>query len=241
MKKLLVTLLIPFCGYAVNAQTKGKTAAKKTTKPVASAPKITTTLDSASYAFGMSMASSLKNGGLKTLNYELLTKGLKDAFAGHPAILTEQAAQKAIGNLFKAAAEVKFAPTIAEGKRFLEGNLKRVGVHATPSGLQYEVITPGSGPKPAATDNVQVNYKGSLLNGKEFDSSYKRNKPLDIALNNVIAGWTEGVQLMSPGAKYKFFIPYNLAYGERGAGEDIVPYSTLIFEIELLKINQKGE
>lgn len=241
MKKLLVTLLIPFCGYAVNAQTKGKTAAKKTTKPVASAPKFTSNLDSASYAFGMSMASNLKSGGLKTLNYDLLNRGLKDAFAGNPTLLTEPAAQKAIGNLFRKAAEAKFAPTIEEGKRFLEGNLKKPGVHATASGLQYEVITPGSGPKPTATDNVQVHYRGTLLNGKEFDSSYKRDKPLDIALNNVITGWTEGVQLMSAGAKYKFYIPYNLAYGERGSGQDIVPYSTLIFEIELLKINPKAE
>lgn len=241
MKRIALTLLIPFCGYAVNAQTKGKTAVKKTTKPVAAVTKMNSTLDSASYAFGMSMATSLKGGGLKSLNYDLLVKGLKDAFADHTTSLTEQKAQSAIGNLFKELSQSKFASNIQAGKNFMEGNLKVIGVHATPSGLQYQVITPGNGPKPTATDNVQVHYKGTLLNGKEFDSSYKNGKPLDISLSNVITGWTEGVQLMSPGAKYKFFIPYQLAYGERGAGQDIQPYSTLIFEIELLKINSKQD
>lgn len=237
MKKLFITLLIPFCGFAVNAQTKGKPAAKKTAKPVAATVKMTTTLDSASYAFGISMATSLKGSGLKTLNYDLLIKGLKDAFGAQPLLFNEQTAQKTIGNLFKEVTMAKYAGDIAKGKNFLEGNLKVTGVQHTASGLQYQVITPANGPKPAATDKVKVNYRGTLLNGKEFDSSYKRNEPLTISLDRVIPGWTEGMQLMSPGAKYKFFVPYNLAYGERAMGEDIPPYSTLIFEIELLQIN----
>lgn len=239
MKKLLITLLIPFCGYAVTAQTKGKAAVKKTTKTAPTAVKLTTTLDSASYAFGMSMASSLKNDGLKSLNYELLIKGLKDAFGGEKTALTPEASQKAIGNLFKTVSQSKFSANINEGKAFLENNKKNAGVKTTASGLQYLVINPGSGAKPAATDTVLVNYRGTLLNGTEFDSSYKRNEPLSLSLNRVIPGWTEGMQLMSAGAKYKFFIPYNLAYGERGAGQDIPPYSTLVFEIELLKVNGK--
>jgi len=213
--------------------------AKKTITTSAAPQKLTTTLDSASYAFGLSMATSLKNSGLKTLNYDLMLKGLKDAFAGHPGLLTQEEAQKAIADLFKSVSQSKFAVNVAEGKKFLEDNKKNPGVKTTASGLQYLVITPGNGSKPAVTDTVLVNYKGTLLNGKQFDSSYDRNEPLSLSLDRVIPGWTEGMQLMSTGAKYKFFIPYNLAYGERGAGQDIPPYSTLIFEIELLKVNGK--
>jgi FKBP-type peptidyl-prolyl cis-trans isomerase len=243
MKKVLITLLIPFCGYAVNAQTKGKTAVKKTVKTVKTtatkAAMPLNTLDSASYAFGMSMASGLKDGGLKSLNYDLLLKGMKDAFGGQTTMLSQDAAQKAIGNLFKTVSQSKFAVNINEGKTFLENNKKDPAVKTTASGLQYIVLKPGDGPKPAATDTVLVNYVGKLLNGKQFDSSYDRNEPLSLSLNRVIPGWTEGMQLMPKGSKYKFFIPYNLAYGERGAGQDIPPYSTLVFEIELLKVNGK--
>ena len=131
----------------------------------------------------------------------------------------------------------KFGPALAEGKAFLEKNKKQPGIQVTASGIQYQVINKGTGIRPKDTDTVTVNYKGTLLNGKQFDSSYGRNEPLSLPLNRVIAGWIEGVQLMQTGSKYKFFVPYNLAYGERGAGADIPPYSTLIFEIELLKVN----
>jgi FKBP-type peptidyl-prolyl cis-trans isomerase len=240
MKKLLITVLIPLCGYAATAQTKRKPVVKKTTKPVtATAVKFQTTLDSASYAFGSSMGASLKNDGLKTLNYDLLVKGLKDAFGAQAPLLSQEACQQVIGNLFKGLSSQKFASNINEGKTFLENNKKNAGVKTTASGLQYLVLTEGTGPKPAETDTVLVNYRGTLLNGTEFDSSYKRNEPLSLNLDRVIPGWTEGMQLMPAGSKYKFFIPYQLAYGERGAGEDIPPYSTLIFEIELLKVNGK--
>jgi FKBP-type peptidyl-prolyl cis-trans isomerase len=125
--------------------------------------------------------------------------------------------------------------TINEGIAFLAQNKVKGGVKTTTSGLQYEVITPGNGAKPLASDRVTVNYKGTLLNGTEFDSSYKRGEPATFGLNQVISGWTEGVQLMQEGAKYRFFIPYDLAYGGRSAGE-IPPFSTLIFEIELIKV-----
>ncbi|QNK62363.1 FKBP-type peptidyl-prolyl cis-trans isomerase [Pedobacter sp. PAMC26386] len=240
MKKLIITLLIPFCGYAVNAQTKRKPATKKTTaKTAVSAAKLANLTDSASYAFGLSMATGLKSNGVKALNYDLLARGLKDAFQGHTPLLTEQTSQKVIGNLFKEITQAKYAEQIAKEKNFLEGNLKNIEVKNTASGLQYIVVAPGDGPKPKATDNVLVNYKGTLLNGKQFDSSYDRKEPLSIAVDRVIPGWTEGLQLMSPGSKYKFFIPYNLAYGERAMGKDIPPYSMLIFEVELLKVNDK--
>jgi len=238
MNKFFITLLIPFCGYAAIAQVKRKAVVKKTvTTSVAVKPK--TLLDSASYAFGTSMASSLKNDGVKNLNYDLLVKGLKDAFGGQTPLLTQEASQKAIGNLFKSLSQQKFGPAIAEGKAFLESNKTKPGVQTTASGIQYLVLTQGTGIKPKATDTVLVNYKGTLLNGKQFDSSYDRKEPLSLSLDRVIPGWTEGMQLMPVGSKYRFFIPYHLAYGERGAGQDIPPYSTLIFEIELLKVNGK--
>jgi FKBP-type peptidyl-prolyl cis-trans isomerase len=125
---------------------------------------------------------------------------------------------------------------LEKGKAFLAENAKKEGVKTTPSGLQYIVITEGTGKSPKATDVVLVHYRGTLLDGTEFDSSYKRNQPISFPLNQVIPGWTEGVQLMKEGAKYKFFIPSNLAYGPRGAGGVIGPDETLIFEVELLKV-----
>ncbi|MBB6500288.1 FKBP-type peptidyl-prolyl cis-trans isomerase [Pedobacter cryoconitis] len=239
MKKLFITALIPFCAYAVTAQTKRKPVKKATVKTAVAPVKMTSLTDSASYAFGLSMATGLKSNGVTTLNYDLLIKGLKDVYQGQTPLLSQENSQKAIGNLFKGITQAKYATQIAEGNTFLANNKKTPGIQTTSSGLQYQVITPGAGQKPTATDNVQVNYKGTLLNGKQFDSSYDKKEPLSISLDHVIPGWTEGVQLMSPGAKYKFFIPANLAYGERGAGQDIPPYSTLIFEIELIKINAK--
>jgi len=125
----------------------------------------------------------------------------------------------------------------AKGEAFLAENAKKDNIITTASGLQYEVLTAGEGAKPLATDQVTVHYKGTLISGKTFDSSYDRGQPATFGLNQVIPGWTEGVQLMSVGAKYRFFIPYQLAYGERGAGGDIPPYAALIFDVELIKIN----
>lgn len=125
---------------------------------------------------------------------------------------------------------------LAQGEKFLAENATKEGVTTTASGLQYKVLTPGAGKSPKATDTVLVHYRGTLLNGTEFDSSYKRNEPIEFPLNRVIKGWTEGVQLMQEGAKYVFYIPSKLAYGAGGAGRDIGPNQTLIFEVELLKV-----
>ncbi|TKC07324.1 FKBP-type peptidyl-prolyl cis-trans isomerase [Pedobacter frigoris] len=243
MKKIIITFLLPLCTLVALAQTKKAVPSKKTTtvKKATTAGKTTaptfkSTLDSASYSFGIGMGSSMKSEGLITLNYELLIKGFQDALNGRKTLLTEEQSRQASNNLFKSISAKKNAPIIAEGKAFLENNKKQTGVQITPSGLQYQVLTRGTGVKPAATDTVLVHYKGTLLNGKEFDSSYSRNEPLALPLNGVIKGWTEGVQLMQTGSKYKFFIPYDLAYGERAMGQDIPAYSTLIFEIELLKV-----
>jgi FKBP-type peptidyl-prolyl cis-trans isomerase FkpA len=127
-------------------------------------------------------------------------------------------------------------PALENGQHFLKENAAKQGVKTTPSGLQYKVLREGSGKSPTATDTVVVNYRGTLINGKEFDSSYKTGQPIEFPLNRVIPGWTEGVQLMKEGAKYEFYIPPNLAYGSRGAGGVIGPDETLIFEVELLKV-----
>lgn len=257
MKRIFLAVCLSGIAAASYAQT--KTAAKKPVakKPTTAASKTSTltaglksTLDSTSYAFGTSIGAGLKTTGLYTLNYEVLLKGLKDAFTGGKVILTQQQVQQCINEALakassvknkaeEASNKIKYAPIMKEGQDFLEQNKKRAGVQTTASGLQYEVLTAGTGIKPLATDSVLVHYKGTLLNGKQFDSSYDRGEPISFPLNQVIKGWTEGVQLMPAGSKYKFFIPYNLAYGERGAGQDIPPYSTLIFEVELLKVNGK--
>lgn len=256
MKKLITLGILAFINYGVNAQNstvKPKTAVKKPTttvktvakapiKTVVKAPIFKNNLDSACYALGLNVAASFKNGGLNTLNYDAFNKGLKDAMLGNNPSLTQEQAQDAINKLFEGFSKTRaeeskkqFLQAINAGKDFLAKNKLKAGVKTTLSGLQYEVITEGSGGIPKATDKVTVNYKGTLLSGEEFDSSYKRNEPATFGLNQVISGWTEGVQLMKEGAKYRFFIPYDLAYGERETGI-IKPYSTLIFEIELLKV-----
>ncbi len=208
--------------------------------PVAlSSPIISSQLDSASYAFGASIANDLKARGVENLDYTLVTKAMKDVFSGGTPVLSPEKCQEVIYNYLTGMDKKKFESAIAESTNFLNENKKKTGIVALPSGLQYEILSPGSGAKPALTDEVTVHYKGTLLNGKQFDSSYDRGEPATFMLNQVIPGWTEGLQQMPKGSKFRFFIPYSLAYGERGAGKDIPPYSTLIFEVELLKINNK--
>ncbi len=260
MKHLFIVAIIAISGLGASAQT-GKLAAKKPTstvkKPISSASKLRAvtppafknTLDSASYALGINVASSFKGGGLNTLNYEQFNRGLKDAFANANPKLTQQQCQEAITTLFESFSsqreaitkkqeemeKSKYTATVQAGEKFLAENKTKSGVKTTASGLQYEVITPGTGAQPKASDQVTVNYKGTLLNGTTFDSSYDRGESATFGLNQVIKGWTEGLQLMQEGAKYRFFIPYNLAYGGRATGS-ITPFSTLIFEVELIKV-----
>ena len=208
------------------------------TKPAAAPLLLKTQLDSASYAFGASIAGDLKNRGVNNLNYSLVSKAMSDVFSGGTVIFTPEKCQEVIYGLLNVLEKKKFEGVIAESNKFLNENKLKPGIITLPSGLQYEVIVPGAGPKPLATDEVSVNYKGTLTNGFQFDSSYTRGEPTSFVLNQVIPGWTEGLQQMPLGSKYRFFIPYSLAYGERGAGKDIPPYSTLIFEVELVKIGK---
>jgi len=193
-------------------------------------------VDSASYAFGLSMGRDLKSRGLKHLNGQMVAQAINDIFAGKPTLLSEEQEYTAIREVLMAAAEEQKKERSAMGEAFLAKNKNKAGIHSTPSGLQYEVIRDAVGPKPRATDSVTVNYKGTLVDGKVFDSSYDRGEPITFQLNQVIAGWQEGIQLMPVGSHYRFYIPYQLGYGERGAGNDIPPYSVLIFDVELVKI-----
>lgn len=193
-------------------------------------------MDKVSYALGLSLGQNMASSGVKTIEFDDLVAGMKAIMNKEKPAISFDEAQEVL-NTFFAELEAKVAGKAkAEGEAFLADNAKREGVIVTPSGLQYEVLTAAEGKKPKATDKVKVHYEGTLIDGTVFDSSYRRGEAISFGLNQVIKGWTEGVQLMSVGAKYKFFIPYNLAYGERGAGAQIPPYAALIFTVELLGI-----
>ena len=193
-------------------------------------------MDKVSYALGLSLGQNMASSGVKTIEYDDLVAGMKAIMNKEKPAISFDEAQEVL-NTFFAELEAKVAGQAkAEGEAFLAEKAKREGVIVTASGLQYEVLTAAEGKKPKATDKVKVHYEGTLIDGTVFDSSYRRGEAISFGLNQVIKGWTEGVQLMSVGAKYKFFIPYNLAYGERGAGAQIPPYAALIFTVELLGI-----
>lgn len=195
-------------------------------------------MEKVSYALGMSLGHSLINSGVKTINVEKLMKGINDVMQGAKLDLTVEEAQIAINDYFQKQQEQAAAVNIEEGKAFLAENAKRPEVTTTESGLQYEVITMGTGEKPAATDKVSVHYHGTLLDGTVFDSSVRRGQPATFGVTQVISGWVEALQLMPVGSKWKLFIPSQLAYGVHGAGEHIGPHATLIFEVELLSIEK---
>ena len=189
-----------------------------------------------SYALGLGIGHQLKSMNIEDFSVEDFAKSISDVMSGKETAMTSQEAQMMLNEYFQKKEKEQAQTAIAEGKVYLEENAKRDGVTQTKSGLQYEILTEGTGKSPKATDTVRCHYEGRLLDGTVFDSSYKRGEPADFGLNQVIPGWTEGVQLMKEGAKFRFHIPYLLAYGERGAGAQIPPYSTLIFDVELIKV-----
>ena len=202
-------------------------------------------MDKLSYALGLGIGQQLKQMGLKdNLVIEDFAASIKDVLEDNDLKVSHQEGQQIVNTFFRdleqkqnaAKAEAGKAAK-EEGAKFLAENAKKDGIIVTKSGLQYEVLTEGTGKKPKATDTVRCHYEGRLLDGTVFDSSYKRNAPADFGLQQVIAGWTEGVQLMAEGSKFRFYIPYMLAYGEGGAGAMIPPFATLIFDVELIKVN----
>ena len=193
-------------------------------------------MDKISYALGLSMGQNLMSSGVESLNYQDLAAGIEDVLTKQQPKISYQEAQQVLNQFFQELEAKVAGAAKAEGEKFLAENAKREGVKVTPSGLQYEILEPSLGQKPKVTDTVRVHYEGTLIDGTVFDSSYRRGESITFPLNGVIAGWTEGLQLMSIGSKYKFFIPYELAYGERGAGQSIPPYAALIFTVELLGI-----
>lgn len=201
-------------------------------------------MDKLSYALGHNIGHQLMDMGLETsLNVDDFAAAIRDLFTGKEAQLSAEESRQVLDRFFtemeqlqQAEAEQKGKAAKSEGEAFLAANAKREGVFCTRSGLQYEILNEGNGPHPTAADTVRCHYEGTLIDGTVFDSSYRRNQPAEFGLRQVIAGWTEGVQMMKVGAKYKFYIPYQLGYGEHGAGNSIPPYAALIFTVELLAI-----
>lgn len=220
-------------------------AAQTPAAPTPSASGLTTQKDRFSYALGMNIGTNMQRQSVP-VDADILARGLKDSMAGGKTLLTEEEARAILNEVqteMRKQQQVKAQQlgeaNKKEGTEFLAANKAKEGVVTLPSGLQYKILTAGTGPKPAATDTVTVNYRGTLINGTEFDSSYKRGQPTSFPVNGVIKGWTEALQLMPVGSKWQLFIPSDLAYAERGGGASIGPNATLIFEIELLSIGEK--
>lgn len=200
-------------------------------------------MDQLSYALGLGIGHQLLQMNAEGLNIDDFAQAIKDVMTGGELKMKEAEAQQMVQQFFaeqealqQAANAEKGKAAKAEGEQFLAENAKKEGVKTTASGLQYQVLRDGNGKQPKATDQVECHYEGTLIDGTKFDSSYDRGQTATFPLNQVIAGWTEGLQLMHEGAKYRFFIPYQLAYGERGAGASIPPYAALVFDVELVAV-----
>jgi len=257
-KPLSVTLYLlatgMLLGHAVSQQTpaaatQAQSAAPATAQPAPppkakEIPELPTQKEKFSYALGMNIGSNLHRQSVP-IDPDILLRGLKDTLAGNPTLLTEDEertvlteVQNDIRKQMQEKMKAQGEANKKEGEAFLAANKTKEGVVTLPSGLQYKILLAGTGPKPTTSDTVTVNYRGTLVNGTEFDSSYKRGQPTTFPVAGVIKGWTEALQLMPVGSKWQLFIPSDLAYGERGPG-DIGPNATLIFEVELLKIAEK--
>ena len=193
-------------------------------------------MDKLSYALGLSMGNNFKSSGIQTLSVTDFAYGVKAVYEGEKPEMTYDEAKQVINDFFTQMQREVNDRNRAEGEAFLAENKKKSGVVVLPSGLQFEVLTEGKGKKPAATDRVQCHYHGTLINGEVFDSSIERGEPAVFGVSQVIPGWVEALQLMPEGSKWRLFIPSDLAYGENGAGGKIAPNSTLIFDVELLKV-----
>lgn len=200
-------------------------------------------MDKLSYALGLGIGRQLSQMGAADLNIDDFAQAVKDMIDGKEPQVATAEAQQIVEDFFRkqeekqrAEAAEKYKGAKSEGEKYLSENAKKEGVVTLPSGLQYQVLKEGNGKSPKATDKVVCHYEGMLIDGTMFDSSVQRGEPATFPLNGVIAGWTEGLQLMKEGAKYRFYIPYQLGYGERGAGASIPPFATLVFDVELIEV-----
>ena len=193
-------------------------------------------MEQLSYALGMVIGQNLKDMGIAQFDNEKFTTAVCHILSDAKPEMTMAEAHQQVAAYLQAKEAEKGKAAREAGEHYLAENAKKEGVVVLPSGLQYQVLTATEGRKPAATDNVKCHYEGRLTDGTVFDSSYRRGEPATFPLNGIIAGWTEGLQLMGEGSKFRFFIPYHLAYGERGAGASIPPYAALIFDVELLEV-----
>lgn len=201
--------------------------------------KYTTVETQASYGVGFQMGEQLKSNPFDGLNIDAVAEGLRDAFSGETAQVDNNTLRNAFGEIhqrMQAAKAEQSKALIEEGEKFLAENAQREEITVTETGLQYEVIEKGEGSSPNADSTVRVHYHGTLLDGKMFDSSYERGQPAEFPVNGVIKGWTEALQMMQEGSKWRLYVPHELAYGEQGAGGAIAPYSTLVFDVELLDV-----
>jgi FKBP-type peptidyl-prolyl cis-trans isomerase FklB len=234
MKKNILFLLIILSACNLFAQSKKKSVSPSAAQ--ATAVKLNDQTDSLSYSIGIMVASFYKQQGITNINDALVNKAIKDKMSGDSTLLTEQQCNQVLMGFIEKAKADKAAVAKKQGEAFLAANKTKPGVVTTASGLQYIVLKQGTGPKPALTDKVKCDYEGKLIDGTVFDSSVKQGKPIEFAVNGVIAGWTEALQLMNTGSKYRLFIPSNLAYGDQQMGSDIKPGSTLIFDVDLIEI-----
>ena len=228
MKFLLSCLILMSASLSLNAQTKPKPAP-------AGAVKCKNLRDSASYSLGYNIGQNLVQR-YGEMDVNMLVQAIKDAYAKKNSVVDVNMGQALVQNYLMQVTQKKAAGNKEEGRKFLEANKKKPGIISTASGLQYEVLKMGDGAKPTPTDVVKVNYSGKLINGKEFDNSQRHGGPAQFGVGGVISGWTEALQLMPTGSKFKLYIPSNLAYGDSEMGPDIPAGSTLIFEVELLEI-----
>lgn len=200
------------------------------------AQNLTNNMDTVSYSVGVLIAKNLKNQGVENIDAPSMATAVADVFKGNALKISPEQANTIFQQYMQNQAKKMNADRIAADEAFLAKNAKRPEVTVLPSGLQYEVLTPGEGAKPTPNQEVTVHYQGTLIDGTEFDSSYSRGNPATFGVTRVIKGWVEGLQLMQPGAKWKLYIPYDLAYGERGSPPKIDPFSALIFTVELISI-----
>ncbi|HAN18629.1 MAG: hypothetical protein A2X13_13625 [Bacteroidetes bacterium GWC2_33_15] len=225
----ITNLLLTVFAFAIIATSCGQQVPSKVN--------LKTDKDTVSYIIGVDIANSLKSAKFEGLEYDAFIKGLDDVFSDKETAFSKDTIKIMLNKYFTELRNKAMEKNLTDGRAFLEENKKREGVITTASGLQYEIITEGTGKTPTATDMVKVNYRGTLIDGTEFDSSYERNKPAEFRLNGVITGWTEGLQLMKEGAKFKFYIPTELGYGTRvRPGGKLEANMALIFEVELLEV-----